>query len=74
MLKAFLGHWQPRRRGWYDGWMIHDITVPNIAAPRKDSRAQFGTITPTRRRDPPENGHWQQCEAQREFRERGHPD
>jgi hypothetical protein len=45
MLKAFLGHWQPRRRGWYDGWMIHDITVPNIAAPRKDSRAQFGTIT-----------------------------
>ena len=25
--------------------MIHDITVPNIAAPRKDSRAQFGTIT-----------------------------
>jgi hypothetical protein len=25
--------------------MIHDITVPNIAAARKDSRAQFGTIT-----------------------------
>jgi hypothetical protein len=45
MLKAFLGHWQPRPRGWYDGWMIHDITAPNIAAPRKDSRAQFGTIT-----------------------------
>ena len=46
MLKAFLGHWQPRRRrGWHEGRMIHDITVPNIAAPRKDSRAQFGTIT-----------------------------
>jgi hypothetical protein len=46
MLKALLGHWQPRRRGgWYEGWMIHDITVPNIAAPRKHSRAQFGTIT-----------------------------
>ena len=25
--------------------MIHDITVPNIAAARKDSRAQFGTMT-----------------------------
>jgi hypothetical protein len=31
--------------GWYEGWMIHDITVPNIAAPRNDSHAQFGTIT-----------------------------
>jgi hypothetical protein len=31
--------------GWYEGWMIHDITVPNVAAPRKDGRAQFGTIT-----------------------------
>jgi hypothetical protein len=31
--------------GWYEGWMIHDITVPNIAAPRKDGHAQFGTIT-----------------------------
>jgi len=25
--------------------MIHDITVPNVAAPRSDSHAQFGTIT-----------------------------
>ncbi|HEX4616715.1 MAG TPA: hypothetical protein VH230_12460 [Stellaceae bacterium] len=31
--------------GWYEGWMIHDITVPNVAAPRNDSHAQFGTIT-----------------------------
>jgi hypothetical protein len=31
--------------GWYEGWMIHDITVPQIAAPRPDGHAQFGTIT-----------------------------
>jgi hypothetical protein len=31
--------------GWYEGWMIHDITVPAIAKPRPDGRAQFGTIT-----------------------------
>jgi len=31
--------------GWYEGWMIHDITVAPIAAPRKDGHAQFGTIT-----------------------------
>jgi hypothetical protein len=31
--------------GWYEGWMIHDITVPNVAAPRKEGHAQFGTIT-----------------------------
>jgi hypothetical protein len=31
--------------GWYEGWMIHDITVPNVAAPRRDGHAQFGTIT-----------------------------
>ena len=31
--------------GWYEGWMIHDITVPNIVAPRRDGHAQFGTIT-----------------------------
>ena len=31
--------------GWYEGWMIHDITVPQIAAPRPDGLAQFGTIT-----------------------------
>src|ERR1700730_17651796 len=29
----------------YEGWMIHDITGPNVAAPRKDGHAQFGTIT-----------------------------
>ena len=31
--------------GWYEGWMIHDITVPAVAAPRPDGHAQFGTIT-----------------------------
>src|ERR1700720_458412 len=31
--------------GWYEGWMIHDITVPATAAPRPDGHAQFGTIT-----------------------------
>ena len=31
--------------GWYEGWMIHDITVPNVAAPRNGGHAQFGTIT-----------------------------
>jgi len=31
--------------GWYEGWMIHDITVPPVAKPRADGHAQFGTIT-----------------------------
>jgi hypothetical protein len=31
--------------GWYEGWMIHDLTVPAIAPPRRDGHAQFGTIT-----------------------------
>lgn len=31
--------------GWYEGWMIHDITVPAVAPPRPDGHAQFGTIT-----------------------------
>src|SRR5258707_9004889 len=31
--------------GWYEGWMIHDLTVPAIAKPRPDGHAQFGTIT-----------------------------
>jgi hypothetical protein len=31
--------------GWYEGWMIHDITVPGVAPPRRDGHAQFGTIT-----------------------------
>src|SRR5438034_1722169 len=34
--------------GWYEGWMIHDLTVPNSAPPRSDGTgaATFGTITP----------------------------
>ena len=31
--------------GWYEGWMIHDLTVPAAAKPRPDGHAQFGTIT-----------------------------
>ena len=33
--------------GWYEGWMIHDVTVPSVnSTPRKDGHAQFGTILP----------------------------
>ncbi len=33
--------------GWYEGWMIHDLTVPAVASPRADGSgaATFGTIT-----------------------------
>ena len=31
--------------GWYEGWMIHDLAVPQVAAPRPDGHAAFGTIT-----------------------------
>src|SRR6266436_2002661 len=32
--------------GWCEGWMIHDLTVPNSASPRPDGtgEAPFGTI------------------------------
>jgi hypothetical protein len=34
--------------GWYEGWMIHDMTVPAInPTPRKDRHAQFGSILPS---------------------------
>jgi len=32
--------------GWYEGWMIHDVVVPEIAEPRANGLAQYGTITP----------------------------
>jgi hypothetical protein len=33
--------------GWYEGWMIHDLTVaPVNATPRPDGHAQFGTLLP----------------------------
>ena len=33
--------------GWYEGWMIHDITVPAVnPIPRQDGHAQFGAILP----------------------------
>ena len=31
--------------GWYEGWMIHDIIVPAVAAARNDGHAQFGMLT-----------------------------
>jgi hypothetical protein len=31
--------------GWYEGWMIHDLVVPRVAAPRPNGHAQFGTMT-----------------------------
>ena len=31
--------------GWYEGWMIHDLVVPQVAGPRSDGHAQFGRIT-----------------------------
>ena len=31
--------------GWYEGWMIHDLVVPQVASPLQGGRAQFGAIT-----------------------------
>jgi len=31
--------------GWYEGWMIHDLTVPTTAPPREGGAPAFGTIT-----------------------------
>jgi hypothetical protein len=31
--------------GWYEGWMIHDTTVPHVAPPRPVGHARFGTLT-----------------------------
>lgn len=31
--------------GWYEGWMIQDIPVPRVDAPRADGTAQFGSMT-----------------------------
>jgi hypothetical protein len=31
--------------GWYEGWMIHDLVVPEVAPPRSNGHAQFGTMT-----------------------------
>ena len=32
--------------GWYEGWMIHDLRVADVAPPDVKGNAQFGTITP----------------------------
>jgi len=31
--------------GWYEGWMIHDLRVAQVAPPRQDGRAAFGALT-----------------------------
>lgn len=31
--------------GWYEGWMIHDLTVPESAPARRNGSAQFGKLT-----------------------------
>src|SRR6266568_3183462 len=31
--------------GWYEGWMIHDLTVAPVAPPLAGGRPQFGAIT-----------------------------
>ena len=31
--------------GWYEGWMIHNLTVPDSAPTRLDGHAQFGKLT-----------------------------
>ena len=33
--------------GWYEGWMIHDLTVAPVGSARSDGHAQFGTILAT---------------------------
>ena len=34
--------------GWYEGWMIHDVTVPAVdPRPRRDGQAHFGAILPS---------------------------
>src|SRR5260221_7839694 len=30
--------------GWYEGWMIHDLTVAPVAPPRPDGHARFGDL------------------------------
>ena len=31
--------------GWYEGWMIHNLTVPDSAPTRPDGHARFGMLT-----------------------------
>jgi hypothetical protein len=31
--------------GWYEGWLVHDVRVPDVAPPMANGRARFGTIT-----------------------------
>lgn len=31
--------------GWYEGWMIHDLVVPQVAVPGRGGQPTFGTMT-----------------------------
>ncbi|MDB6044635.1 MAG: hypothetical protein JWM63_3186 [Gammaproteobacteria bacterium] len=31
--------------GWYEGWMLHDLVVPQVAPPRQDGHAAFGSMS-----------------------------
>lgn len=31
--------------GWYEGWMVYDLDIPDAQPPRQDGHAQFGAIT-----------------------------
>ena len=45
--------------GWYEGWMIHDLVVPDTAPRRRDGHAQFGKITAEDAEELREMGHHQ---------------
>ena len=47
--------------GWYEGWMIHDITVPAVAAASLRWARAIRNNYRARCRDPATNGHRQQC-------------
>src|ERR1700722_10162895 len=45
--------------GWYEGWMIHDLVVPDTAPVRRDGHPQFGKITEQDAEELREIGHHQ---------------
>src|ERR1700716_584787 len=45
--------------GWYEGWMIHDLVVPDTAPVRRDGHPQFGKITAGDAEELKEMGHHQ---------------
>jgi len=49
--------------GWYEGWMIHDLVLPPVAAPRKDGSGQRAVRNDAGRgrRHVEGDGYRQQC-------------